>query len=64
MNGGGERSAELSCETILGKGNTGKYCRKREHSIDILIEKKNYSKFSIYNLHGIPTLKKSFNIIS
>jgi len=45
MNGVGERSAERSSETIRGKGSTWKYCRNREHSIDILIEKKITANF-------------------
>jgi len=62
MNGGGERYPDRSSERIRRKNHL-EICRIGQNSIYILIEKR-AACISIYNLHLIPTLKKSFNIIS
>jgi len=62
MNGGGERSPDVLLKRSE-KEITWKNCRIGQNSIYIFIEKRT-AYISIYNLHLIPTLKKSFNIIS
>jgi hypothetical protein len=64
MNGGGERSAKRSCENSKEKRPLGNIVVTENIVLIYSLKNRKTAKFFIYNLHVIPNLKKSLNIVS